>query len=65
MYLKAMVMIDHVVPTMSENGTKILDSNWDMITNAIVNADNKIITKSRYDVESGFIAKYIDILEDG
>ena len=36
-----------------------------MITNDIVNADNKIITKSIYHVESGFIAKYIDILEDG
>ena len=65
MYLKAMVTIDHVVPPISEDGTKILDWNRDVITNAIVNADSKINTNSRYHAESGFIEKYIDVLEDG
>ena len=34
MYLKAMETIDHVVPSISEDGTKILDWNRDVITNA-------------------------------
>ena len=64
-YLSAIVTIDHVVPPIADDGKTLLGWNRDVITKALIHADNKINTNSRYHVQSAFIEKYIDYPEDG
>ncbi|KAL7572411.1 hypothetical protein ACA910_006591 [Epithemia clementina (nom. ined.)] len=58
-YLSAIVTLDPVI--LPKSGTW----NRDVVTDALIKADAMINTNSKFHAQSGFIAKYVDIPEDG
>jgi hypothetical protein len=59
-YLGAILTVENISPHSRGSGW-----NHDLITQAIVGADNAINTNSRYHAQSSFLSKFLDIPDDG